>query len=57
MVGLALSIVLMGFAASLIGRLLDRQRWIAYVGLAIVLYVALDMIRRGAHEVWPRLIG
>jgi YjbE family integral membrane protein len=55
--GLGLSIVLMGFAASLIARLLDRQRWIAYIGLAIVLYVALDMIWRGAHEVWPRLIG
>jgi YjbE family integral membrane protein len=46
-VGLGLSILLMAFAASLIARLLDRQRWIAYVGLAIVLYVALDMIWRG----------
>ncbi len=55
--GLGLSILLMAFAASLIARLLDRQRWIAYVGLAIVLYVALDMIWRGALEVWPRLTG
>jgi YjbE family integral membrane protein len=54
--GLGLSIVLMGVAASLIARLLDRQRWIAYVGLAIILYVALDMIWRGAHEVWPNLL-
>jgi YjbE family integral membrane protein len=45
--GLGLSIVLMGAAASLIARLLNRQRWIAYVGLAIILYVALDMIWRG----------
>lgn len=55
--GLGLSILLMAFAASLIARLLNRFRWIAYVGLAIVLYVALDMIWRGAHEVWPHLAG
>jgi YjbE family integral membrane protein len=55
--GLALSVVLMGFAASLIARLLDRQRWIAYVGLAIILYVALDMIWRGSQEVAPHLLG
>ena len=55
--GLGLSIVLMGLAANLIARLLSRQRWIAYVGLAIVLYVACDMIWRGGHEVWPHLFG
>ena len=55
--GLALSIVLMGVAASLIARLLNRHRWIAYVGLAIILYVACDMIWRGGHEVWPHLAG
>ncbi|MDR6289429.1 MULTISPECIES: TerC family protein [Inquilinus] len=55
--GLALSIALMGFAASFIARLLNRHRWIAYVGLAIILYVAIDMIWRGAHEVWPHLQG
>jgi YjbE family integral membrane protein len=53
--GLALSIVLMGVAASLIARLLARHRWIAYVGLLIVLYVALEMIWRGAEEVWPHV--
>ncbi|MBX6425472.1 MAG: TerC family protein [Variibacter sp.] len=51
--GLALSIGLMGAAASVIARLLQRHRWIAYVGLAIILYVALEMIYRGAMEVWP----
>ena len=56
-VGLGLSIVLMGVAASLIARLLNRYRWIAYVGLAMVLYVALDMIWRGALQVWPRVFG
>lgn len=55
-IGLALSIALMGLAASFIARLLQRYHWIAYVGLAIILYVALDMIYRGALEVWP-LVG
>ncbi len=49
--GLLLSVTLMGLAASLIARLLERQRWIAWVGLAIVLYVALAMIWHGGHEV------
>jgi YjbE family integral membrane protein len=51
--GLALSIALMGLAASYIARLLDKQRWIAYVGLAVILYVAVQMIYRGGLEVWP----
>ncbi len=50
--GLALSIALMGFAANFIAHLLQKHRWIAYVGLAIILYVALDMSYRGALEVW-----
>ena len=45
--GLALSIALMGIAASLIARLLNRHRWIAWVGLLIILYVALHMIWEG----------
>jgi YjbE family integral membrane protein len=49
--GLVLSIALMGLAASFIARLLGRYRWIAYVGLAIILYVALKMIWDGAWEV------
>ena len=51
--GLILSIALMGLAASFIARLLHRYRWIAYLGLAVILYVSLDMIVRGALEVWP----
>jgi YjbE family integral membrane protein len=54
-IGLVLSIALMGLAASFIARLLHRYRWIAYVGLLIILYVALDMIYRGTVEVWPHL--
>jgi len=55
--GLALSIALMGVAATFIARLLQNHRWIAYVGLAIILYVALEMIYRGALEVWPIING
>jgi len=51
--GLLLSIALMGVAASYIARLLHRYRWIAYVGLAIILYVALKMIYEGFMEVYP----
>jgi YjbE family integral membrane protein len=53
--GLALSIALMGLAATFIARLLEKHRWIAYVGLVIILYVALDMCYRGAMEVWPHI--
>ena len=55
--GLALSIALMGLAANFIARLLEKHRWIAYVGLAIILYVAFDMCYRGALEVWPHLFA
>ena len=45
--GLALSIALMGIAASLIARLLHKHRWIAWVGLLVILYVAGHMIWEG----------
>jgi YjbE family integral membrane protein len=54
--GLILSVALMGVAAELISRLLQRHRWIAYLGLASILYVAGEMIYRGAYELKP-LIG
>ena len=54
--GLALSIVLMGVAANFIARLLQKHRWIAYVGLAIILYVAAEMIWRGFYEVKPAML-
>ena len=54
--GLALSIALMGIAASFIARLLQKHRWIAYVGLAVILYVSIEMIYRGGLEVLPYII-
>jgi YjbE family integral membrane protein len=55
--GLGLSIALMGLAASFIARLLNRFRWIAYVGLLIIVYVAGHMIWEGAFEVMPVVAG
>ena len=49
-VGLLLSIVLMAIAANYIARLLGRYHWITWIGLAIILFVSLDMIYRGALE-------
>jgi YjbE family integral membrane protein len=54
--GLVLSVALMGVAAELISRLLQKHWWIAYLGLASIFYVACEMIYRGAHELMP-LIG
>jgi YjbE family integral membrane protein len=50
-IGLALSIALMGLAASFIARLLGRYQWIAWVGLAIILYVAVTMIWHGYEDI------
>ena len=52
--GLVLSIALMGLAATFIAKLLTKHRWIGYVGLVIVLYVALHMIWDGARSVIVR---
>ena len=56
-IGLVLSIALMGLAASFVARLLNKHRWIAYVGLAIILYVALEMICAGWQEVQPLVMA
>ena len=49
--GLILSIALMGFAATFIARLLSKYRWIGYLGLAVIVYVALHMIWDGGRDV------
>jgi YjbE family integral membrane protein len=50
-IGLLLSVALMGAAANVIARLLERWRWISYIGLAIVVYVAASMIWHGGGDV------
>jgi YjbE family integral membrane protein len=49
--GLGLSVVMMGIASSLVARLLGRFRWIAWVGLVVIVYVAARMVYQGADEV------
>jgi YjbE family integral membrane protein len=51
--GLLLSVTLMGIGANLLSRLLEKHRWLGYIGLAIILYVAGEMIYRGASELQP----
>jgi YjbE family integral membrane protein len=53
--GLSLSILLMGIAARFIAGLLQKYRWIAYLGLLVILYVALGMVFRGVEELRPVL--
>ena len=49
--GLVFSVAFMGLAAAYIARLLDRHHWIAYIGLVVILYVAIEMIAAGAQDV------
>jgi YjbE family integral membrane protein len=53
--GLLVSVALMGIAANFVAALLQRFRWLAWVGLAIVLYVSLTMIHDGLHQVIDHL--
>jgi len=50
-IGLVLSVAFMGLAATFIARLLERHHWIAYVGLLVILYVALQMIVDGTFQI------
>ena len=54
-IGLLLSVALMGAAANIIARLLERYRWISYIGLAIVVYVAVSMVWHGGSDVWKAI--
>ena len=49
-VGLSLSVILMGIGATLIAKLLMKHHWIGYIGLVLIVYVAAAMIWRGGHE-------
>ena len=53
--GLILSVILMGVAANFIAKYIERYRWIAYVGLVVIVWVAGKMIWEGAHSVAPHL--
>jgi predicted tellurium resistance membrane protein TerC len=48
---------MMALVAAWIAKLLTRYRWITWIGLAIILYVALDMIWTGTHQVACRFVS
>jgi len=54
-VGLVFAVGLMGAAANVIAKYIERFRWIAYLGLAVILYVAGKMIWEGWHDVSPHI--
>ena len=61
-VGLMAAVALMGIAANAIAKSIERYRWSAYIGLAVILWVALKMIWDGWHDVapvlgWPHFAG
>ena len=61
-VGLIAAVALMGIAANAIAKYIERYRWIAYIGLVVILWVALKMIWDGWHDVapvlgWPHFAG
>lgn len=56
-VGLIFAVALMGIAANIIAQYIERYRWIAWVGLAVIVYVAGKMIWEGWHEVQPFVIA
>ncbi len=55
-IGLTCSVLIMGLGANLVAKLVQKYHWIAWVGLVIILYVALGMIWEGWHQVAP-LVG
>jgi YjbE family integral membrane protein len=56
-VGLIFAVALMGIAANIIAQYIERYRWIAWVGLTVIVYVAGKMIWEGWHEVAPLVVG
>jgi YjbE family integral membrane protein len=56
-VGLIFAVALMGIAANIIAQYIERYRWIAWVGLAVIVYVAVKMIWEGWHEVAPSIMA
>jgi YjbE family integral membrane protein len=54
--GLVLSVVLMGVAASIIARVISQHRWIAYVGIVIILFAGLRMVWEDGHNFFPAIV-
>ena len=56
-IGLTFSVLLMGLGANLVAKLVQKYHWIAWIGLVIILYVALKMVWEGWHQVAPMVMG
>ncbi len=56
-IGLTLSVTIMGLGANLVARLVQKYHWIAWIGLVVILYVALKMVWEGWHQVAPVVTG
>ena len=56
-IGLFVSIILMGVAATLIARLLERFKWIAYAGVALIAWIGLEMCWEGGWQLKQWIIG
>ncbi|MBX9747667.1 MAG: YjbE family putative metal transport protein [Hyphomonadaceae bacterium] len=54
--GLILSVVLMGVAATLIARVIEKYRWIAVVGIVIIIFAGARMVWEGGHILWPDVV-
>lgn len=55
-IGLILSVILMGAASNIIAQYIERYRWIAWIGLAVIVWVAGKMIWDGWHDVHPHFM-
>ena len=55
--GLVLSVLLMGVASSFIATLLNKYRWIGWVSLAVIVYVAIGMVWRGGEQLLPLVMA
>ena len=56
-IGLTFSVMIMGLGANLVAKLVQKYHWIAWIGLVIILYVALKMVWEGWHQVAPLVLG
>jgi YjbE family integral membrane protein len=54
--GLILSVVLMGVAATFIARIIEKHRWIAYVGIAIIIFAGMRMVWEDGHNFFPAYV-
>ena len=54
--GLILSVVLMGVAASIIARVISQHRWIAVLGIIIIIIAGVRMVWEDAHNFWPAYV-